>query len=232
VKDLFSAYSANSVSIGEEQVPRFSGNDNTKTFAIFPAMTAPSNPLRIDIGEGRLLVIAGPADITRENVDAIVNAANCSLMGGGGVDGAIHAAGGPEIKEHCRKIVAQRGSLPEGHAVATTAGRLPARYVIHTVGPVWGGGHRNEAEKLASCHRESIRVADDLQLVSVAFPAISTGIFGYPVERAAPIALGAAAEALQRAQFVREVRFVLYDSGTRQHFAQAASALKLTTSEI
>jgi len=194
-------------------------------------MTTTNIPLRIELREGRLLVITGPADITREPVDAIVNAANSSLMGGGGVDGAIHAAGGPEIKEHCRRIVADQGPLPQGQAVATTAGRLPVRYVIHTVGPSWAGGHRNEAEKLASCHRESIRVADDLQLSSIAFPAISTGIFGYPVELAAPIALSSAREALDGAKYVREVRFVLYDSGTRERFVQAAQELKLITSE-
>ena len=193
-------------------------------------MTTIPNPLRIELGEGRVLVITGPADITRESVDAIVNAANSSLMGGGGVDGAIHAAGGPEIKEHCRRIVAQHGPLPQGQAVATTAGRLPARHVIHTVGPRWSGGNRGEPEALASCHRESIRVADELQLASIAFPAISTGIFGYPVELAAPLALSSAAESLQSAIYVREVRFVLYDSGTREHFAHAARELKLTTS--
>jgi O-acetyl-ADP-ribose deacetylase (regulator of RNase III) len=195
-------------------------------------MAASSNPLRIDLSEGRLLVIVGPADITRENVDAIVNAANSSLMGGGGVDGAIHAAGGPEIKEHCRKIVAQQGSLPRGQAVATTGGRLPARCVIHTVGPIWSGGNHGEPDALASCHRQSIRVADELQIASVAFPAISTGIFGYPVELAAPVALSSALEALQTTQYVREVRFVLYDVATRQHFSQAAGNLKLHTSEI
>jgi O-acetyl-ADP-ribose deacetylase (regulator of RNase III) len=195
-------------------------------------MAASSNPLRIDLSEGRLLVIVGPADITRENVDAIVNAANSSLMGGGGVDGAIHAAGGPEIKEHCRKIVAHQGSLPRGQAVATTGGRLPARYVIHTVGPIWSGGNHGEPDALASCHRQSIRVADELQIASVAFPAISTGIFGYPVELAAPVALSSALEALQTTQYVREVRFVLYDVATRQHFSQAAGNLKLHTSEI
>ena len=176
-------------------------------------MTISPIPLRIELREGRFVLITGPADITRETVDAIVNAANSSLMGGGGVDGAIHAAGGPEIKEHCRKIVAQRGPLPQGQAVATTAGRLPARHVIHTVGPMWSGGNRGEAEALASCHHESIRVADELQLASIAFPAISTGIFGYPVELAAPIALSSARKALDTAKYVREVRFVLYDSG-------------------
>lgn len=194
-------------------------------------MTISPNPLRLELSEGRVLVITGPADITRETVDAIVNAANSSLMGGGGVDGAIHAAGGPEIIEHCRKIVAQQGRLSVGRAVASTAGRLSARHVIHTVGPTWSGGNRGEPEALASCHRESIRVADELQLASVAFPAISTGIFGYPVELAAPVALSSAAESLQSAIHVREVRFVLYDSGTRERFEQAARELKLTTSD-
>ncbi len=194
-------------------------------------MTTFSNPLRFEVREGRVLIITGPADITRENVDAIVNAANSSLMGGGGVDGAIHAAGGPEIKEHCRKIVASQGPLPEGQAVATPAGRMPARYVIHTVGPMWSGGNRGEPEKLASCHREAIRVADDLQLASIAFPAISTGIFGYPVELAALVALSSALDALRTAQNVREVRFVLYDAATREHFARAAHELKLTICE-
>ena len=193
-------------------------------------MSISLNPLCVELREGRLLVITGPADITREKVDAIVNAANSSLMGGGGVDGAIHAAGGPEIVEHCRRIVAQQGPLPAGRAVATTAGRLPARHVIHTVGPMWAGGDRGEPEALASCHRESIRVADGLQLTSIAFPAISTGLFGYPVELAAPIALRSAREALDSARYLREVRFVLYDSGTREHFTRAAHALKLTTS--
>lgn len=185
------------------------------------------NPLRIEVADGRALVVTGPADITREPVDAIVNAANSSLMGGGGVDGAIHAAGGPEILEHCRKIVARQGQLPAGQAVATLAGRLPARYVIHTVGPVWYGGDRNEPGLLASCHRESIRVADELELASIAFPAISTGIFGYPVEFAAPVAVNASVGALLQARSVREVRFVLYDAATRGHFVQAAE--KLTT---
>jgi O-acetyl-ADP-ribose deacetylase (regulator of RNase III) len=192
-------------------------------------MTTILNPLRIELRDGRFVLITGPADITRETVDAIVNAANSSLMGGGGVDGAIHAAGGPEIKEHCRRIVAQQGALPQGQAVATTAGRLQARHVIHTVGPMWSGGNRGEAEALASCHRESIRVADDLQLASIAFPAISTGIFGYPVEMAAPIALSSAQKALNTAKYVREVRFVLYDLGTLNCFVQAAHELKLIT---
>ncbi|HME32159.1 MAG TPA: O-acetyl-ADP-ribose deacetylase [Terriglobales bacterium] len=186
-------------------------------------MTNSGKVLRIILGE-RFLVIAGPADITREQTDAIVNAANSSLLGGGGVDGAIHRAGGPAILEACQQIVARIGRLPAGQAVATPAGRLNAKYVIHTVGPFWGGGARGEAETLASCHRQSIRVADELQLASIAFPAISTGAYGYPADQAAHIAVGSAAEALTKATHVREVRFVLFDSKTFEHYAKAAQA--------
>ena len=185
-----------------------------------------SNPRRIAVAKNRTLVIAGPADITRERVDAIVNAANSSLMGGGGVDGAIHAAGGPEILQHCREVVGRQGRLPTGQAVATAGGRLPARYVIHTVGPVWEGGNCGEAELLASCHRESIRVADELGLSSIAFPAISTGIFGYPVQLAAAVALQSATDGLRNASAVCEVRFVLYDAKSREAFEHATEDLK------
>src|SRR5208283_2524058 len=125
-------------------------------------MTSHADPLRIFLTPERSLVITGPGDITRESCDAIVNAANSSLMGGGGVDGAIHRAGGPAILEACKVIVERQGRLRTGHAVATPGGRLAAKYVIHTVGPVWSGGQDNEPETLASCHRESIRVADEL----------------------------------------------------------------------
>ncbi len=171
------------------------------------------------------------ADITRVKVDAIVNAANTSLMGGGGVDGAIHRAGGPAILEDCRKVVAKQGRLPTGKAVATTAGRLDAKHVIHTVGPVWSGGGRGEAEALESCHRESIRVADELGLATIAFPAISTGIYGYPVEFAAEVATRSAAEALGSASHVREVRFVLFDGFALKHYADAARRLTEGTDE-
>lgn len=181
--------------------------------------------LRINLGE-RILVITGPADITREQTDAIVNAANSSLLGGGGVDGAIHRAGGPAILETCRQIVERIGRLPAGQAVATPAGRLNAKYVIHTVGPFWSGGDRGEAETLASCHQESIRIAEELLLASIAFPAISTGAYGYPADQAAHIAVGSAAEALTKTTHVREVRFVLFDSKTFDHYAKAAQALE------
>ena len=185
-------------------------------------MTNAALVLRILLPRERSLVISGPGDITRETCDAIVNAANSSLMGGGGVDGAIHRAGGPAILEACKAIVNRQGRLPAGQAVATTGGRLAAGYVIHTVGPVWSGGRQNEAETLASCHAESIRLADELGLPTIAFPAISTGIYGYPVKLAAEVAIASAAEALARAVNVREVKFVLFDSSAVQSFSEAA----------
>ena len=138
--------------------------------------------------DGRLIVETG--DITKAQVDAIVNAANSSLLGGGGVDGAIHRAGGPAILAECRRIRAgqYRDGLPPGKAVETGAGNLPCRYVIHTVGPVWHGGSRGEPGLLASCYRESLALAERLGLESVAFPAISTGVYGYPRHLAAKAA--------------------------------------------
>jgi len=156
-------------------------------------------------------------DITDEAVDAIVNAANSSLLGGGGVDGAIHRAGGPEIVAECRQL----GGCDTGDAKATTAGRLPAHYVIHTVGPVWRGGEANEAELLASCHRRALEVAAELGCMSIAFPAISTGVYGYPVELAAPVAVAAAREA-QRPP-VELVRFVLFGQGHLDAFSRAVA---------
>lgn len=201
----------------------------TTTFSLCWAAPGRYHSIRMDAGQAlriflgeRVLIIAGPGDITREQTDAIVNAANSSLLGGGGVDGAIHRAGGPMILEACKEIVGRIGRLPAGQAVATSGGRLAARYVIHTVGPFWSGGDRGEAETLASCHREAIRVADELQLASIAFPAISTGAYGYPVEQAAQVAVSSAAEALQHAAYVREVRFVLFDSQGLDHYENAA----------
>src|ERR1700674_5926281 len=148
---------------------------------------------RLTFANGKTLELHGPADITKETTEAVVNAANSSLLGGGGVDGAIHHAGGPSSLQECKRIVARMkiGTLPAGKAVITTGGRLPAKYVIHAVGPVYRGGRQHEAETLASCYRESIRITDDHGIKSVAFPSISTGAFGYPVHEAAEIAVRA-----------------------------------------
>jgi O-acetyl-ADP-ribose deacetylase (regulator of RNase III) len=158
-------------------------------------------------------------DITQQEVDAIVNAANSSLMGGGGVDGAIHRKGGPEILEECRRIRAKRypDGLPTGQAVATSAGRLPARWVIHTVGPVFAKSV-DRSEELASCHRESLRVADEVGARTVAFPAISTGVYGYPLELAAPIAIRTVMDTETNVELVR---FVLFDEQAHRAFERA-----------
>ena len=160
-------------------------------------------------------------DITRQEVDAIVNAANPSLMGGGGVDGAIHRAGGPAILEACREIRRSRypDGLPTGQAVATTAGNLPARWVIHTVGPIYGEVD-DPSGLLASCHTESLRVADELGATTVAFPAISTGVYGYPLDDAARVAVAALRDAETS---VEEVRFVLFGRKAFEAFERALS---------
>jgi O-acetyl-ADP-ribose deacetylase len=182
--------------------------------------------MRLVLGHGKSIEFHGPADITKETTDAIVNAANSSLMGGGGVDGAIHRAGGPAILAECKRIVAEIGRLPAGKAVLTTGGRLVARYVIHTVGPVYSNGKRGEAETLASCHRECIRLADEHAVTSLSFPAISTGAYGYPPEEAAAIAVSAVAEVLCSTAHLNEVRFVLFDSSTLKAYATAAENLR------
>ncbi|SPE44589.1 Appr-1-p processing enzyme family [Candidatus Sulfotelmatobacter sp. SbA7] len=180
---------------------------------------------RLTFSNGKTLEFHGPADITKETTEAIVNAANSSLLGGGGVDGAIHYAGGPSILQECKRIVAKIGTLPAGRAVITTGGRLPAKYVIHTVGPVYRGGKQREAETLASCYRESIRIADDHAIKSLAFPSISTGAFGYPVHEAAEIAVRAIVEALPPCAHIAHVRFALFDLATCQAYVQAAEQL-------
>ena len=182
--------------------------------------------IRILLDRGRTIEFQGPADITSETTDAVVNAANSSLLGGGGVDGAIHRAGGPAILAECRQVVNKIGSLPAGKAVITTGGRLTAKHVIHTVGPFYRGGEHGEAEKLASCHREAVRLADEHALKSLSFPAISTGAFGYPVSEAAPIAISSAVDALTSAHHVSKVRFVLFDTATLKAYTRAAERLR------
>lgn len=173
----------------------------------------------------KTIEIHGPADITEEVTDAIVNAANSSLLGGGGVDGAIHEAGGPAILAECQQIVNRMGRLPAGKAVITSGGRLAAKHVIHTVGPFYRGGQEGEADTLASCHRESVHLADEHALISLAFPAISTGVYGYPVDEAAPVAIAATMKALVAAKHVTKCRFVLYDISALGAFESAAEKL-------
>lgn len=173
------------------------------------------------IGE-RLTVKVG--DITREAVDAIVNAANSGLLGGGGVDGAIHRAGGPEILAACRQIRESRypGGLPTGAAVITTGGRLAARHVIHTVGPVYGHHGGEEARLLAACYENSIALAVENGLATLAFPAISTGVYGYPKAEAARVACAAIERALATHASIREVRLVFFSQADARIAAQAA----------
>jgi len=156
-------------------------------------------------------------DITEQEVDAIVNAANSSLLGGGGVDGAIHRAAGPELLEECRGL----GGCSTGEAKGTDGYELAARHVIHTVGPVWRGGSEGEADLLTACHENAIAVAADLGCETVAFPAISTGVYGYPVSAAAEVAAAATARALAVQETVRLVRFVLFDEPTHAAYAAA-----------
>jgi O-acetyl-ADP-ribose deacetylase len=174
----------------------------------------------ITINLRKLSLVQG--DVTKQLTDAIVNAANSSLMGGGGVDGAIHRAGGPAILEECKRIVARQGRLPAGKAVITTGGNLPAKYVIHTVGPVWRGGSSREAETLASAYRESLKIAEEKKLKDLAFPSISTGAYGYPIDDAAGIAISTVISFLKKeAVSLMEVVFVLFDAHTLQAYRNA-----------
>lgn len=166
----------------------------------------------------RLRIIQG--DITRQQVDAIVNAANSSLLGGGGVDGAIHRAAGPELLAECRQLAASQGGCPTGEAVITGAGRLPARAVIHTVGPVWRGGGAGEAQLLASAYNNSLRLAADRRFATVAFPAISTGVYGYPKAAAAAIAWRTVTRFLQQHDYPQQVWLVCFDQESYRLYLQ------------
>ena len=168
----------------------------------------------LHLGTTTLRIVRG--DITEQEVDAVVNAANSTLLGGGGVDGAIHWRGGPEILAECKRLRAERfpDGLPTGEAAATTAGRLPARRVIHTVGPVWGGGNEGEAELLANAYRSSLDVAREEGLRTVAFPAIGTGIYRFPLEPATRIAIGTVREYVRaHPDAFDEIRFVVFSEG-------------------
>jgi O-acetyl-ADP-ribose deacetylase (regulator of RNase III) len=166
------------------------------------------------------------ADITTLKVDAIVNAANSSLMGGGGVDGAIHRAGGPEILQECKAIVQKSGRLPTGEAVMTTAGNMVAEHVIHTVGPVWHGGKKGEPELLGNCYRNSLKVARENGLKRIAFPSISTGVYGYPVDGAAHVAVRAVVETVEAHHGAfEEIIFCGFDAGTEREYARVLNTV-------
>ncbi len=163
--------------------------------------------METEIGKTKLSLIQG--DITLQETEAIVNAANTSLLGGGGVDGAIHRAGGPKILEECKAIRAKQGGCPTGEAVITSGGNMKAKYVIHTVGPVWSGGNRNEEQLLRNAYYNSLNLAGEKGIKSVSFPSISTGVYRFPIDKASRIALNTVKEFLQKHSFV-EVRFVLF----------------------
>lgn len=165
---------------------------------------------------GRFIVIQG--DITKQHVDAIVNAANNSLLGGGGVDGAIHRAAGPQLLEECRTL----GGCQTGEAKVTHGYNLPAQWVIHTVGPVWRGGVHNEEQLLASCYRSSLAEAIRKGVKSIAFPSISTGVYGFPVDRAAKIAIHELGQFLKTNSSIEEIRMVAFDANTFKHYHDEA----------
>jgi O-acetyl-ADP-ribose deacetylase (regulator of RNase III) len=182
--------------------------------------------MSLNWGETKISFVQG--DITDQNVDAIVNAANSSLMGGGGVDGAIHRKGGPEILEEC-KLIRQHewhDGLPGGKAVITNGGRLKVGHVIHTVGPVWRGGGEKESEVLANCYKNSLSIAKKRRLRSVAFPSISTGAYGYPIQEASRIALNTVKECIEKEGGPAEVVFVLFSESDLRIYIQASLELR------
>ena len=181
--------------------------------------------MKVEINAASFALVRG--DITREQVDAIVNAANERLMGGGGVDGAIHRAGGPTIAAECSEIRARQGGCPTGQAVITSGGNLPARHVIHTVGPIWRGGCDGEPELLASCYRESLGLAVGHGIRTIAFPSISTGVYGYPLADAAAVALDTVRQFLETGDGIDEVRFVLFNDDACRCFSDALAKMDL-----
>ena len=177
----------------------------------------------MDTKLSRIFVIQG--DITKLEVDAIVNAANSSLMGGGGVDGAIHRAGGPQILAECREIVARQGRCESGDAVITSGGNLPAKFVIHTVGPIWCGGHNNEPQLLQNAYINSLKLAAENGVQTIAFPNISTGVYGFPKDKAVKIAIEAVTEFLSENQLPKQVYFVCFDQENYDWYASLLSAI-------
>ena len=179
--------------------------------------------MQIKINRGLIQVVEG--DITQQNTEAIVNAANTQLVGGSGVDRAIRRAGGLEITAECDQIRARRGGCPTGQAVLTTAGNLAATYIIHTVGPIWRGGVNDEAVLLARCYHSSLTLATNHQITTISFPSISTGIYGYPIQQASKIALSAAADFLGQEETVSEIRFVLFGEDDFSVYRRALECL-------
>ena len=175
-----------------------------------------------EIGKTKLNLVQG--DITLQETEAIVNAANTSLLGGGGVDGAIHRAGGPKILEECKKIRAKQGGCPTGEAVITTGGNMATEYVIHTVGPVWSGGNRNEDQLLRNAYYNSLNLAKKNGIKSISFPSISTGVYRFPIDKAAGIALTTVKEFIQEYNFV-EVRFVLFSEKDLRVYEKALNEI-------
>ena len=215
---LLPLYFAKRIVVSYDTVERYGGEDMEKQV------------VEVTINQAKLRIIQG--DITKQDTDAIVNAANSSLMGGGGVDGAIHRAAGPAILEECKQIVARQGRLPTGKAVMTTGGNLKAGHVIHTVGPIWYGGDKGEPGLLASAYQESLKLAMENHLSSISFPSISTGAYGYPVDKASRVAIGAVIASLrQSVTSVREVVFVLFDAQTFRAYSSALKEIIGTSNE-
>ncbi|HGJ66162.1 TPA: O-acetyl-ADP-ribose deacetylase [bacterium] len=177
----------------------------------------------ITINKTKLSLIVG--DITKQKTDAIVNAANNSLLGGGGVDGAIHRAGGSKILDECIKIREKQGGCDTGEAVITTGGNLPAKYVIHTVGPIWDGGNNREPELLANCYKNSLKLAVENGIKTISFPSISTGAYGYPIDQASKVALKAVSDFIKDNESLDEVVFVLFNDMIYQNYESALKSI-------